>query len=103
MDRVPGAGTLSCATTVTVIRSRSSRSSSDPVWHIAVIDYLTVLTTEPLGLWHRSGGNMAYLFSYDTLTTEPVGLWHRSGGYMAYLPIDTDRFTDWNFLGLNYV
>ena len=32
-----------------------------------------------------------------------VPLWHRSGGHIAYIPIDTDRFIDWNFLGLNSV
>ena len=32
--------------------------------------------------------------SQTLLPTEPLGLWHRSGGYMAYIPIDTDRFTD---------
>ena len=34
--------------------------------------------------------------SQTLLPTEPLGLWHRSGGYMAYIPIDTDRFTDWD-------
>ena len=34
--------------------------------------------------------------SQTLLPTEPLGLWHKSGGYMAYIPIDTDRFTDWD-------